>query len=488
MKTLLTDMIYLGTQYTTDYGTYQVKHNSSLQDIGFHSYPTTREEEVVLVDPGILEAFQHYPYEVKWHNYEGFARSYYSKQGHLDSLLRYQSYHRWPRPTDDNSWIAVHAYCTDFFSHLPKTQALDFNTQLRQIRFEPSSSAGIGIPGKKGDPGNLERAMGQATATMNSFMDNVQQTIDNTAPDRAFTRTQLSFVTEKLKVRNIFGEAFQYILIEGVTAQPLLETFVSIDSFIFIGRDPRLFVPEVLEQAQRAGPKMISLDWSNFDAEVEDWEIDEAFELLLSMLTFPNHISRATFDFSRIFFINRKIAGPDGHIYFKHRGVPSGSFFTVLIDSIVNWRRILYMSHKWTGQFPAYMKVQGDDSIISFKDKTVTPEGLSLSIPDQAPWTLNAFKCKQGESTQTVDFLQRHILWGDQGRDVSRVERLALYPEYEVTDKRISAFRARALWEDCNYQSRILGYATLYLEDKYGTPPGWLIPRYVIPYYMRFHK
>jgi hypothetical protein len=366
--------------------------------------------------------------------------------------------------------LATDKYSQEYFRNLETVQSLDFNTQLKQVPYERSSSAGIGIPGRKGDDGNHIRAIRQANATINNCLRHgIQTVIEQSTPDMAYTRTQLTELSSGLKVRNVFGEAFQYILIEGCTASPLMNYFATHDTFFFIGKDPRVAVPDTLEKFKRLAPKLISIDWSAFDTSVEQWEIIDAFDLLESMLTFPNVESRAAFEFSKIFFINRKIAAPDGYVYAKQHAVPSGSFFTMIIDAIINWRRILYLHHRQYGKFPTDIKVQGDDSLIA-TDLKVTPEGLALNIPPESKWKFNPYKSPQGESGSSVPFLQRTLRWGDQGRDVDRVERLAIYTEYEVEDPQISSFRARALWEDCNYESNVLGFATEYLENKYGIP------------------
>jgi hypothetical protein len=373
--------------------------------------------------------------------------------------------------------------CFQLFDSFPKVRSLDFNTDLRQVRFENTSSAGIGLTGRKGDPGNLSRAIKQACATLHRFIrGEVQEVIENSTPDRGLTRTQLTYLTEKLKIRNVFGEAFQYILLEGLSAQPLMEYFSTNETFFHIGQDPRHSVPDLIQRMLHKARNLLGIDWQAFDANTEDWEIEDAFALLRRMLIFPNEESEAAFWFSMILFINRKIAGPFGHLWFKHRGVPSGSYFTVLIDAIVNLQRTLYLFHKVYNKFPDDIATQGDDGLLC-TNEAVTPEALSLAIPANAPWCLRPEKCKFGQSGASVDFLSRTLIGGDQARDINRVERLAIYPEYEVPSGKISAYRARSLWEDCNYGSEILGFAASYLERTYGIPSPEEVPKWTLKFY-----
>lgn len=465
------DMTYAGVLFrTSNMGTFRTQHPTALTHVGFHNFAGVRRSEgVTYTDKYMIEAFQNYPFGYDFEKLQGWSRSFYTIEGHIGQIQKIQSYVRFHKP-NDHSMIATDQYCTDYFHSLAKITSLDFKSELHKVPFEPTSSAGIGIPGRKGDDGNHLRAIHQATATINNCLRHgIQHVIENSTPDMAYTRTQLTQITEGLKIRQVFGQAFQYILIEGLTASPLMEYFAHTNTFFFVGVDPRKQVPTTLENFKRKCPKLMSIDWSSFDTSVEAWEISDAFDLLESMLQFPNLESRAAFEFSRVFFINRKVASPDGSVQMKQMSVPSGSFFTMIIDSIVNWRRILYLHHKTYGKFPIEIKTQGDDSLLGVEEN-VHPEGLALAIPPESKWVLNPYKCPVGKSGSTVPFLQRTLTWGDQAREVDKVERLAIFPEYEVTDPQISAYRARALWEDCNYESSILSFATEYLETKYGVP------------------
>jgi hypothetical protein len=449
-------------------GTYRTRNPHALTVIGTHRFSRVRRElEVTYVDQFMKEAYEAYPFYYNFDKLQGWSRSHYTLEGHISSISKIQSIRPFTKPFNA-SMTATDNYCFKYFENLGKISSLDFHTQLDQVPYEPTSAAGIGIPGKKGDDGNLLKAIHQATATLNNCLRHgIQNVIDNSAPDMAYTRTQLTELIEGLKIRNVFGEAFQYILLEGLSAAPLTEYFVNHNTFFFVGQDPRSSVPDIIENFKRKCDQLISIDWSAFDTSVEYWEITDAFDLLEQMLVFPNLESRAAFEFSKVFFINRKIASPDGYVHMKQKSVPSGSFFTMIIDSIVNWRRILFLHHRAYGCFPIDVKTQGDDSLLA-TTTNVTSEGLALQIPPNSQWIMNPYKCPTGKSGSTVPFLQRRLKWGDQSRDVDRVERLAIYPEYEVTDPQISTYRARALWEDCNYESNVLAFATEYLETKYG--------------------
>lgn len=364
------DMTYLGLTYRTPYGTYTVPHSNALEPLGHHSFQDpTRDEFVTHVDPGIQEAHALYPAKRDPSFFEGWSRSFYTKDAHKAALQQFASAPRFQKPFNDPSWKAVDEHCIQLFDSFPKVQAINFDTNLKDVAFQANTSAGIGLPGRKGDGDNHKRAMAQASATVYNFMDGkVQEVIEQSTPDRAFTRTQLTDTSEKTKVRHVFGQAFQYILIEGTHVQPLLEAFSSIDSPYFIGHDPRIAVPQVIEEFALKQGVLFSTDWSHFDASAEHWEIEDYFNLIERMLIFPTESSKACFEFSKLFLINRKIAGPDHELYFKHRGIPSGSFHTNCADSWINYRRIQYMYHRITGQIldPTRLKVCFADLLIRY--------------------------------------------------------------------------------------------------------------------------
>lgn len=482
------NMTYSGLTYrTTTIGTYQTTRPEALTPIGTHGMSlVNRQPETTLIDPWMLEAFQAYPPGYSFTDLEGWSRSYYSSSAHVAAIKRFSKVGG-STPPVDLSWSATIEYCQQYFSRLPKTISLDFHTDFDKVPFENTSSAGVGFSGaKKGDPGVYSLALKRAVATIHECLrGNLQHVIEQSTPDAAFTRTQLTQLSEKLKVRNIFGQAFQYILIEGLSAFPIMNLFSEIDSVFFCGKDPRVHVPRLLLDFSLRNERILNIDWTAFDSSAEPWEINMAFDLLESVLDFPNLESRACFEFSRIFFINRKINSPDGITYFKQRGVPSGSFYTMIVDSIINWIRILYLHHKAYGEFPKDISTQGDDGIIGTKGN-VTPEGLFLQTPANTTWSLDPSKCRYGDSPSTVSFLQRFVRHCDQARDVKKVERLAIYPEYSIESGVISAYRARALWEDCNYESDILSWATKYLEEKFGRTDPNLIPRRYKSYHQIF--
>lgn len=447
----------------------------------------TREESQIIRDKPVSDFLSRaYPELNK--DLEGWARSYYTAEGHIQAIKSFQG-PTIPEPTN-LSWDLVKRNAHRLFETFPKVQALKFETDFKSVPFESSSSAGYGYTGKKGDTGQFSRAVKIANATVRSFDEAIKsnnrgailQLLDNTTPDIAYTRTQLTLLAEKLKVRNVFGAPFHSILTEGLSASPLMEFFANNDTFITIGRDPRVQVPELINKLTKVRSYVYCLDWSKFDASVHEWEIELAFDLLKKMLVFPTPLSETAFEWSKLNFTHRKLAGPDGNIYFKHAGVPSGSYFTILVDSIVNYNRIMYLFHKVTGKFPPEVHTQGDDSIVKTdeKDELVHPEALAKEAAS-LNWILNPEKVKISDRPEDLEYLGRGVSAGYNTRDRLKVLRLAVFTEYEVPDPAISTARITALNDDSSYRIPELIDAYRYLKYLYGEVQQAEIPKHLMP-------
>ena len=104
-------------------------------------------------------------------------------------------------------------------------------------------------------------------------------------------------------------------------------------------------LPQLIQSVLKDGDELctgISVDESRFDSNVTTWLINIAFDILKDNIIFPDEMSRHAFSYSLEFFIHTPVIMPDGKMWLKHTGVPSGSFFTSMIDSIVNRICITY--------------------------------------------------------------------------------------------------------------------------------------------------
>jgi len=449
---------------------------------GRHNITVNRDVGLTYIDKWSLEALRIYYPEIE-NEIEGWSRSYYIPSTHMTSILSYNRSSNRDTFTPDNWRIYQQAVADikDEFDRLPMVRALDPLSELDLVPFEPTASAGYNYVGKKGENDNQGIAIRRARALLHRLREQGQGGLDHeileSVPNVAFTRTQLSYIPEKHKVRNVWGQAFHYILLEGICASPLMDMFAKENSFFFVGQDPMTAVPALIYDIKRECEYLGTTDWSEFDASAQDYEIRTAFNLLQDKIIFPNDDARRAFAFTRELFIHKKLAAPNGRFYAIHTGVPSGSYYTMMIDSIINAIRICYLHRLQTNDRPKRLYTQGDDALFG-TDYFINKETLE-SQADVHGWTLTAKKTEFTSNPEMVEFLQRRVSGGIAVREIPRLMKLAVLTEYPVTDPQISAFRMHSMAQDVGGHSLALSNAATYLASLYGMPEPSKIPRWI---------
>lgn len=419
---------------------------------------------------------------------EGWSRSYYTRADHMKAIMQYSIPETPIETVNESLYQEAMKAVLERLSSLPRVRAFDVLNQLDSVPFEPSSAAGYDYIGAKGELNgeNHQRAIRRAKATLWSAIapdgEGMDHVVRTAVPDVGYTRTQLTQLGEKTKVRGVWGRAFHYILLEGTVASPLLEAFKQGSTFFHIGQDPTQSVPNLLSSTASQCTWLIALDWSAFDASVSRFEIHAAFDILEAIVEFPNRETRECFRLCRHLFIHKKIAAPDGKTYWSHKGIPSGSYFTSTIGSIVNRIRIEYIWRTLKGRGPIICYTQGDDSLIGEQEYT-NPERLA-EVAKPLNWYLNPAKTETSRSIEYVTFLGRTSYGGLNQRDLKRCLRLLIFPEYPVDSGRISAFRAYSISSDAGNTSEVLNTIAKRLRRKYGMAEATEVPKQFRPYIM----
>jgi hypothetical protein len=448
-----------------------------------HDQPSrsVRLEFTTHVDPFIEEGFRAIMAVGSLSKFMGWSRSYYTKAGHVESILNFNKVIL-PEPTTDE-WFTLKAESFDYFRNLPTVTTLSALTDFDLVKYHEGTSAGYGYthnsgsyPTHKGPPDgpNHKRAKRIASKIVHecikhsndkTFDQFIQEVPGNSTPDIAFTRTQLAELPDT-KIRNVFGECFHYVLLEGLFAQPLIEMFMTNKTFYFIGENPVIAVPNLLNSLIPRDQYFLSLDWSKFDASVQPYEIDLAFDLIESILQFPDEATHLLFTYVKTLFMKRKVLSPDGRLFLRYSGVPSGSYFTHLVDSIVNWNRVRYLFklHRLTH---GVLVTHGDDcftEILNFHDclNEMADDAKKLG------WYIKREKSQLFIDRSRITFLGRSSRYGTNHRDIDRCLRLMYYPEYPVNDPQISIARLKAIDADSGYKIPEIQNVYHYLATKYG--------------------
>nr|CAH2618892.1 RNA-dependent RNA polymerase [Racomitrium varium deltapartitivirus]CAI5383895.1 RNA-dependent RNA polymerase [Racomitrium varium deltapartitivirus] len=424
-----------------------------------------REEFLQLEDQFVCDALRLLGPRRLQHDLASYSSSYYTLEGHLASLECYN------RPVIDApntaAWNTTKQHVQGIFRSFGKCDATSY-WSFDSVKWESSSAAGYGYTGQKGENENYHKAKTiAAKCAFNVLEGKSFDELINSTPDVAFVRTQLSYLPIKQKIRNVWGEAFHYIILEGLYACPLIEYFKENDTFYFLGADPLLEVPLKIQERVSGSTAVYMIDWSEFDATCQPWEIYFAFSLLKSMLRFPPEEGGQLFDFLVELFIFRKVLKPDGTLVLKDIGIPSGSYFTNLIGSIINYTRIQFIWFSLSGEF-VNTTVQGDDSITSVSNTQVIHPIDMTRLAQPLGWKLTWEKCKIGYINDDVTFLSRTVRGYQMYRTELDLIRRACYPEYPNEDPTISTLRVYSLWRDGGMESDILFNVYEYLSNKYG--------------------
>lgn len=113
-----------------------------------------------------------------------------------------------------------------------------------------------------------------------------------------------------------------------------------------------------------------SVDWSQFDASVSPSLINDMFRVVRSVLDLTDREDKLFWSYVND-FIHTRIVLPDGNVYQVHRGVPSGSAFTSMIDSMVNVYLMNYLWVRLTGHALQHnqLVVMGDDAVVASNER-----------------------------------------------------------------------------------------------------------------------
>ncbi len=383
--------------------------------------------------------------------YEGTTRSFYSLEGHYSNLWKYDL----PIIAEPSDLILDEAI------ELTK-KAFTFPTPIFPIAWDalntvpyiPSSGAGYGYVGKKSEPLNLERAIRLAVAHLNAFKEEEQGLSPKGqfryTPDLAWIRTSLDSMTDP-KIRHIWGTAFHNTLIEGMFAAPLIKVFNSGDYPIVTGTSIYRRIPQIIHEvlgSTDASFVAVGLDYSSFDATVQPWFINVAFDILRSNFVFTDEMHEYGFKYSRKYFIDRPVVMPDSRMWLKRTGIPSGSYFTQIIGSIINYLLIMYI------QLSVYRKtfktfVLGDDSIFGVPSEEGFPDiEQMLQVTKRLGLTIHPHKAVVSTRPAEIAFLGHQVSGTKILREISELLKLLIFTEYPITGPDLSLTRLKGLVMD----------------------------------------
>jgi hypothetical protein len=232
----------------------------------------------------------------------------------------------------------------------------------------------------------LPTMLKKAEALVYSFDRESQIRLGRKAPNPcvAYKRTQAGN-----KTRLVWGYPLEMTIMEARFARPLIDLFLSKRSPMAFGLskcDLGAYVHRYIVQGHGT---IVALDYSKYDSTLSRSMIVAAFRILSSWFD-QKDLKELGWRTIIEYFVSTPIVMPDGHLYVgKRHGVPSGSYFTQLIDSVCNVALCYALASKYQFTIPhKALYVLGDDVIMSAVGivdlskwaKYVSKFGLKLNV------------------------------------------------------------------------------------------------------------
>lgn len=237
------------------------------------------------------------------------------------------------------------------------------------------------------------------------------------SPCIAYKRTQLGG-----KTRLVWGYPLEMTIMESRFARPLIKHFLGYQTTMAFGQS-KFNLGARVERINQSYGQTYGLDFSKFDSTVPRRLIHVAFSILSTWFS-PEDLER--YGWSQIvkYFVYTPIVMPNGKLYTgKRHGVPSGSYFTQMIDSIVNTLIQFWLSNElgyslsWEN-----LLVLGDDVLISI------PKEVDLTSISEKLLTIGMVM-HPDKTKKEAHFLGATWRKGIPYRDTHELLKKMVYPE-----------------------------------------------------------
>jgi hypothetical protein len=221
----------------------------------------------------------------------------------------------------------------------------------------------------------------------------------------------------KLKTRLVSMKDMREIVLEMMFSKPFQDRYSSYQRYAG-GKNDNEIHSLVFDKASRH-TRWVSLDYSHYDQSISDWLIRDAFKVVASAFALNDFERRMLDEVVRIFIakdfvVPHSLDGlyPSGLLH-SRKGVPSGSMFTQIIDSIVN--ELMIRTVMRALDIRDYdMLIMGDDNLLFYKDSE--PRGVDICsyLTHNFGIQANPAKLASGECSKAkFEFLSR--TWTIQG-------------------------------------------------------------------------
>lgn len=277
---------------------------------------------------------------------------------------------------------------------------------------------------------------------------------------------------QKPKVRLVWAYPFDMTVAEAHFARPLIDAYMQTSPRpMFLGSAFIRSAGQTVTSMISSGERVWNTDYSRFDATAHPKLIRIAFSILKKQFRLWNPEAEQMWNGIQEYFIHTPICLQDGSVFRKHGGVPSGSYFTQLIDSIINYIGIVYAFSKDSNTLVDPF-VLGDDGLFTVPNSCPsTRESISLAVSD-LQLILNPDKTIATRKISEIKFLGHEYKDGYAFRPFDELFTFMLYPEQRVETPGESFIRASQLSLDSTDKNQawcilVSGYRK-WLEKKFG--------------------
>lgn len=182
-------------------------------------------------------------------------------------------------------------------------------------------------------------------------------------------------------------------------------------------------------------PNWVSIDYSKYDQTLPGWLIRDVFGIIFRTMGGERWDSKLKREWKIMVhdFIEKSIIGPNGKLILVKDGVPSGSRWTNLVDSLCNIL-MLYTYQEWclshrNGQLTeCECCICGDDNLVCYKGSLNLTQ-MSEYMAAVFGTKMKAEACKQGDKESAPQFLSAEWRLEGNWRDPRDLYIRMLWPE-----------------------------------------------------------
>lgn len=235
------------------------------------------------------------------------------------------------------------------------------------------------------------------------------------APDCcAFVRSHLAKYPDR-KVRAIWGYPATMTFGEAVFALPLTQAYQKISSPLAYGYEVGNGGFRRVKNEFSPFKYYMGLDFTKFDKTVPAWLVEIAFCILIENVDLKHYrdhgvadirCSWTMYEYIKDYFINTTIRLANGDRYQKDSGVASGSYFTQLVDSVINYLLITWFCMEQDLSINK-MLVLGDDSLVGLPRRPDLDKMCKLA--QSIGMDINLRKSCQSDDLNAIKFLGYRI-------------------------------------------------------------------------------